>query len=114
MGEAFDSASGTLTMATRSNLPFPKEKVRSGNAYKATNEFIVSYWAVGQAHDARLADVKKDMKQVPVIVGSDVFTINVPISTNPDGFIKAGSEIVVLKFDAHPTKLCLDHCPHDL
>ena len=32
-------------------------------------------------------------------VGSDVFTINAPIFTSPDGAIKAGSEIFVLKFD---------------
>ena len=32
-------------------------------------------------------------------VGSDTFAIHAPIITNPDGAIKAGSEIIVLKQD---------------
>ena len=50
-------------------------------------------------HDPRQANAKKEMKHLHVKVGSDVYDINVPVITNPDGAIKTGIEIVVLKQD---------------
>ena len=99
MGEAFESATGKSVMSTKSSNSFRKAQLRSDSVHTVADEFIVSYWAVKQVYDARQANAKKEMKQILVKVGSDTFAINVPIITNPDGAIKAGSEIVVLKQD---------------
>ena len=79
-------------MSLKQRQQFQKEN-------KTKDEFIFSYWAVRQVHDPRQANATKEMKQIPVEVGSDVYEINVPVITNPDGVIKAGMEIVALKQD---------------
>jgi hypothetical protein len=101
LGVVYESSKGAVHALAKPCITFPKEELTKDIVTKEPNEFIVSYWAVKQVHDARRVNVAKEMKMVSIKVGSQAFEVNVPMLVNTKK-ISCGDEILVLKLDKTP------------